>query len=149
MHDDKTANTGHPFLCAADPGTVCPLPASLSRVSAGFPSPADDHVEGQLDLNTHLIRRPSATFFVRASGESMIGAGIHPGDLLIVDRSLEATSGKVVIAVVDGELTVKRLRLSPEGAILLPENPDFPEIRIENPDALTIWGVVTHVIHSL
>ena len=145
---DDTINENR-ILTPKAPGTDCPLPLPASGVAAGFPSPADDYVEGQLDLNEHLIRRPSSTFFVRASGESMVGAGIHPGDLLIVDRSLEAVSGKVVIAILGGELTVKRLHVSKAGIRLLPENPDFPEIAIDDPDALTIWGVVTHVIHPL
>ena len=86
------------------------VPLYGNEVPAGFPSPADDYAEGVLDLNAHLIREPTATFFVRARGDSMIGAGIHDGDLLVVDRSLEATNGKVVIVSINGELTVKRLR---------------------------------------
>ena len=82
------------------------LPLYSSKVPAGFPSPADDHMEGKLDLNTHLVKHPTATFFVKASGDSMLGAGIHDGDILVVDRSLEPRKGKVVIAAVDGQLTV-------------------------------------------
>lgn len=90
-----------------------PLPIVASRISAGFPSPAEDWVEEKLDLNQLLIQRPSATFFVRVEGDSMLGAGIHPGDLLVIDRSVRATDGKVVLAVLDGEFTCKRLRLQP------------------------------------
>ena len=85
------------------------LPLYSSKVPAGFPSPADDHMEEKLDLNTHLVKHPTATFFVKASGDSMVGAGIHSGDILIVDRSLNPKSGKIVIAAIDGQLTVKRL----------------------------------------
>ncbi|HAW97763.1 MAG TPA: DNA polymerase V [Opitutae bacterium] len=100
------------------------LPLYASGVSDRFPSPADDYLEGVLDLNSHLVREPAATFFVRARGDSMIDAGIHDGDLLVVDRSVEATDGKVVIVSVNGELTVKRLRRSKGKSWLLPENPD-------------------------
>ncbi|MBT7942156.1 MAG: translesion error-prone DNA polymerase V autoproteolytic subunit, partial [Alphaproteobacteria bacterium] len=85
------------------------LPFFATAVQAGFPSPADDYMEGALDLNEHLIRRPAATFFLRVLGDSMTGAGIHSGDLLIVDRSIHPIDGHIVIAVIDGELTVKRL----------------------------------------
>lgn len=92
-----------------DETTAICCPLFMSSVEAGFPSPAEDYIEGRLDLNKHLIKHPAATFFVRVSGNSMINAGIYPGDILIVDRSLEAADKKIVIAVVDGELTVKRL----------------------------------------
>ncbi len=125
------------------------LPLYGCKVSAGFPSPADDYLEGMLDLNEHLVQHPSATFFVRAIGESMLGAGIHPDDILVVDRSLTPTSGRIVIAVVDGELTVKRLHLSPDATRLLPENPAYPPIEIREGAELHVWGVVTSVIHRL
>ena len=125
------------------------LPLYASRVSAGFPSPADDYMEGKLDLNTHLIKHPAATFFVRATGESMLNAGIHPGDLLVVDRSLEAKHGKVVIAALDGHLTVKRLYQKGGKMALLPENDAFKPIPITPESDMVIWGVVTNVIHSL
>lgn len=120
-----------------------------SRVSAGFPSPAEDYVEGKLDLNDLLVKHPAATFFVRVSGDSMTGAGIYPGDILIVDRALEPSSGKVVIAVVDGELTVKRLIIEGERVFLKPENPAYRPIEIKETMETLIWGVVTNVIHSL
>lgn len=120
-----------------------------ARVPAGFPSPADDDVEGRLDLNQHLIPHPAATFFVRASGDSMLGAGIHPGDLLVVDRALEPAHGKVVIAVVNGELTVKRLEVRDGRVRLLAENHRYPPIELAQGMELQIWGVVTNVIHAL
>ncbi len=125
------------------------IPLYQSKVSAGFPSPADDYVEGQLDLNEHLIKNPPATFFVRATGESMLGAGIFPDDLLIVDRSVEPRHGSVVIAVLDGELTVKRLHKTTKKIALLPENPAYSEIPVNEESELNIWGVVRHVVHEL
>lgn len=126
-----------------------PLPLYGSRVSAGFPSPADDYLEDTLDLNEHLITHPAATFMVRVSGDSMLGAGIHPGDILVVDRSLEATDGRIVIAVLDGELTVKRLSLRGKNVRLLPENPEYTPIIIREAQDFSVWGVVTSVIHKL
>jgi DNA polymerase V len=125
------------------------LPLYASKVSAGFPSPADDYLEGALDLNEHLIDHPAATFFVRVSGDSMIGAGIHPDDILVVDRSLEATSGRVIVVALDGELTVKRLHINGEGVQLLPENPAYRPIRVSDGEQLHVWGVVTSVIHRV
>lgn len=125
------------------------LPLYSSRVSAGFPSPADDHIEARLDLNEHLIDNPSATFFLRAEGESMRDAGIYDGDLLIVDRSIDVRVGHVVIAVLDGELTVKRLGLIDGRHWLLPENPDFQPIKMNPESDIHLWGVVTNVIHTL
>lgn len=125
------------------------LPIFLGRLPAGFPSPADDYLEGTLDINKHLVKHPAATFYVRVSGESMLGAGIHCGDLLVVDRSLEAKSGNVVVAVLDGDLTVKRL-YKRDGVIrLLPENSQYQPIEIAEGQSFEIWGVVTNVIHAL
>ena len=119
------------------------------RVAAGFPSPADDYIEGTLDLNEHLIKRPAATFFVRADGDSMIGAGIHSGDILVVDRSLEPRDRKIVVAVLSGEFTVKRLEKKDGTLRLLPENNAFPSFDIIDDMDFEIWGVVTSVIHAL
>ncbi|MEI8365357.1 MAG: translesion error-prone DNA polymerase V autoproteolytic subunit [Parachlamydiaceae bacterium] len=125
------------------------IPLYQSLVSAGFPSPAEDHVEDQLDLNELLIKHPVATFFLKVSGDSMIKAGIHHGDILIVDRSLEPTNGKVVIASVFGELTVKRLKIEGKRVQLVPENDAYHPIDITGDEELKIWGVVTNVIHGL
>ena len=125
------------------------LPLFTCPVSAGFPSPADDHIEGKLDLNRHLISNPIATFFVRVTGDSMVGAGIHCGDLLVVDRSLEPRDGQVAIAVVDGELLVKRLRWRKGRLFLEAEHPDYPPLQIREAMNFEVWGVVTHSIHSL
>lgn len=125
------------------------LPIFLGRLPAGFPSPADDHIEGRLDLNRHLIKHPAATFFMRVSGDSMIGAGIHSDDILVVDRSLEPADKDIVIALIDGERTVKRLSKKNGVLRLLPENPNYQPIEITADQSVEIWGVVTNVIHAL
>ena len=125
------------------------LPLYAGGVSAGFPSPADDYLEGALDLNEHLVREPAATFFVRARGDSMVGAGIHDGDLLVVDRSEEARNDSVVIASINGELTVKRY-VRRDGQVWLdPEHPASQAILLNEEDDVRTWGVVTNVIHRL
>ncbi len=124
-------------------------PLFLSPVAAGFPSPADDYLDKKLDLHEYLIRNEAATFFLKAHGDSMINASINDGDLLIVDRSFEASHRRIVIAAVDGELTVKRIIRRKNKVFLAPENPDYPEIDITEQEYIHIWGVVTTVIHSL
>lgn len=136
-------------IFSPDFSTDCSLPIFSSSVSAGFPSPADDYIEGQLDLNKHLIKHPSATFFVRVDGDSMIDAGIHPGDILIVDRSLEPSHKKVVIAIVDGDFTVKRLYKENGLSWLAAENKRYAPITSDDTGECQIWGVVTNVIHPL
>lgn len=129
--------------------TAMSFPLYSSCVSAGFPSPADDYVEESLDLNKHLIHKPAATFFVKASGNSMLGAGIHDGDILIVDRSLTPTDGKIVVAAVDGMLTVKRIVFKGKQTWLYPENDRFKPILLEEHQDVVVWGVVTNVIHKV
>ncbi len=123
------------------------LPLYEAAVAAGFPSPADDYIETRLDLNEHLIHHPSATFFVRASGESMVGAGIHDGDLMIVDRALTPGDGDIVIAVLYGDLTVKRIRKRNGRLLLEPDNKAYPAIEVPPDAGFQVWGVVTHAIH--
>ncbi|MEM6254844.1 MAG: translesion error-prone DNA polymerase V autoproteolytic subunit [Cyanobacteria bacterium P01_D01_bin.156] len=118
-------------------------------VSAGFPSPADDYVEPTLDLNDLLIQNPVATFMVRASGDSMTPAGIFDGDVLVVDRSITAKAGRVVVAAINGELTVKRVRYQGSTMFLDPDNKRYPPIEVTEFTDLTIWGVVTNVIHKM
>jgi DNA polymerase V len=132
-----------------DNNTKSRIPLYLNPVAAGFPAPTEDYIEGKIDLNRHLVKHPESTFLVRVVGDSMQDAGIHPRDLLVVDRSLEPISGKVVIAVVNGELTVKRLRKHRNKLWLMPENSDFQPIEIDENVDLHIWGVVTNVIHAL
>jgi len=124
-------------------------PLFMGGVSAGFPSPADDYIDRTLDLNELIIQNPAATFFVRVSGDSMVGAGIHHDDILVVDRSRAPVSGKVVIAVLNGELTVKRLWKNGEVCRLLAENPAYPPIEVAEESECELWGVVTCVIHPL
>jgi len=118
-------------------------------VAAGFPSPAEDYMEGKLDLNAYLVKNPSATFFVRAAGDSMLGAGIHAGDILIVDRSLEVVNKKIVVAVVNGEFTVKRIFIADGGIVLMPENKKYKSLHIKKEMNFEVWGVVKSVIHFL
>lgn len=125
------------------------LPLYSSSVQAGFPSPADDYVEGKLDLNEYLVKNPVATFFVRVSGESMINAGIYPDDILVVDKSITPINNKIVIAALDGYLTVKRLIINKKGNFLMPENDKFSPIEISNNMDMIIWGVVTSVLHKV
>ena len=125
------------------------LPLFNGKVAAGFPSPADDYVDKTLDLNELLIQKPSATFFVRAQGESMLGAGIHPNDILIVDRSIAPVPGKIVICALNGELTVKRLQFNNEQWHLKAENAAYPYIVIHEELEMVIWDVVTNIIHAL
>jgi len=123
-------------------------PLYATSAPAGFPSPADDYVEKALDLNKHLIKNPTATYFVRVSGESMAEAGILDGDLLIVDRSAEPKNRNIVVAAINGELTVKRLRIRKGTVSLVPANKNFSPIEITEGSNLEIWGVVKHAIHS-
>jgi DNA polymerase V len=127
----------------------CALPFYMVSVAAGFPSPGEDYVEGKIDLNRHLIKNPAATFLVRVTGDSMIEAGIHSGDTLLVDRSLAPADQKIVIAVLNGELTVKRMHYEQTQLYLMPANPDYPAIAIEEGMELQVWGVVTNVIHPV
>ncbi|MEN8140080.1 MAG: translesion error-prone DNA polymerase V autoproteolytic subunit [Thermodesulfobacteriota bacterium] len=121
-------------------------PLFSSGVSAGFPSPAEDYIERSLDLNELLIENPAATFFVRVNGDSMTGAGINHNDILVVDRSLEPVSGKIVIAIVAGEFTVKRLVRDGEHCQLVAENPDYPPLEVTPESSCEIWGVVSGAI---
>ncbi|WP_342753697.1 translesion error-prone DNA polymerase V autoproteolytic subunit [Pantoea sp. MBD-2R] len=124
-----------------------PLPLFTERVPCGFPSPAQDYVEDRLNLNTLLIAHPSATYFIKVSGDSMTGAGIGDGDLLVVDRSLSASHGDIVIAAVAGEFTVKELRTRP-ALQLVPHNNHYSPLTFHNPEDLEIFGVVTFSVKS-
>ena len=125
------------------------IPLYMESISAGFPSPADDYVTDFLDLQRLVVKNPAATFFLPVSGDSMRGAGISDGDLRVVDRSVPSASGKIVIASLDGELTVKRLVRRGGRFFLAPENPDYAEIDITDKEDLTVWGVVTFVVRKL
>ena len=126
------------------------LPIYLCKVEAGFPSPAENYVEQELDLKEHLIRNSDSTFLVRATGKSMVNVGISPGDILIVDRSLEAKNNSIIIVSIDGELTVKRLIKDKNNKklYLKSENLDYPNIDLKIESDTMIWGVVTYSIHK-
>jgi DNA polymerase V len=128
--------------------TKLKIPLYLSKVKAGFPSPAEEYIEAKLDLNTYLIEHPSSTYMVRIEGDSMIGAGIYSGDLAVVDRSLEPGHRDIVLAVVDGDITIKRLIKTKKEIMLCAENPDFEPIRFGSDQELTIWGVVVHTVRN-
>lgn len=125
------------------------IPLSMVAVEAGFPSPADDFLEAGLDLNDYLVRNPVATFMVRVSGYSMTGSGIYPRDILVVDRSLQANNNQVIIALVDGELTVKRLMRAKDGWSLVADNRSYPPIKVTGNSELSVWGVVVAVVRRM
>lgn len=136
----------HDILHPSQDSEPVRLPLFSHKVAAGFPSPADDYIEGRLSLDEHLITNKDSTFFVRAQGNSMVGAGIFDGDLLVVDKSISPVSGQIVIAIIDGDLTVKRLILRDNKTILKPENLRFKEIELQEGQELQVWGVVTSTI---
>lgn len=131
-----------------DTSTELSLPV-LGSISAGFPSPADDFIETSIDLNRALIKNRVATYFMRVSGNSMKGAGIDDGDLLIVDRSLQPKNNKIAVCYIDGEFTVKRLKIEKDVIWLLPENPLYKSLRVTKDNGFTVWGIVTTVIKTL
>lgn len=124
------------------------LPLFSAHVQAGFPSPADDYIEKKLDLNELLIKHPAATFFVRVEGDSMINANIKSGDVLIVDRACTPSDNKIVVAVLNGEFTVKRIHKKDTQLFLVPENRNFPRIEVTAEMDFEVWGVVTYIIHK-
>ncbi|MBT4879487.1 MAG: translesion error-prone DNA polymerase V autoproteolytic subunit [Alphaproteobacteria bacterium] len=133
----------------AETNKKTPVTLYIVAVSAGFPTPAKEHMEGPLDLNEHLVTNPESMFFVRVSGDSMVGAGINPSDLLVVDKSLSPDSGRIAVVAIDDQLTVKRLYKEKDELFLLPENPKYPKLVISEDMNVKIWGVVTHVIHPV
>lgn len=135
------------FYSRSDESPAFGLPLVGTTIEAGFPSPAEDYIEGVIDLNEFLIRNPTSTFYARAKGRSMQEAGIQEGDLLIIDRSLTPKSNSLCICILDGEFTVKRIRKDKGVIYLVPSNPDFPEIKVDESRDFEIWGVVLHIIH--
>ena len=133
---------------SAETTTELKIPLFESGVSAGFPSPADDYLDLPIDLNEFLIKHPAATFYVRVKGNSMEGAGIRNGDLLIVDRAEEPRNKSIVLGVINGEFTVKRIKKKGSELYLMPDNPEFKPIKIDNNMDFQVWGVVTYVVHK-
>jgi DNA polymerase V len=134
------------IFCKPLKRSVVSIPLYAS-ILASFPSPADDYMEEKLDLNQFLVKNPSSTFYIRVEGLSMIGAGIYPKDILIVDRSLRAKHHDIIIALVDGGFTVKRLSIDAKKILLLPENSNYKPLDVTDSD-FQVWGIVTYVIHS-
>lgn len=135
-------------LITPDTTSEVAVPMASSRVSAGFPSPAEDFLEPSLDLNRTLVRNPASTFFARVSGESMKDAGIHDGDLLVVDKSVEPADGCIAVCFLDGEFTLKRVRIDGRRITLLPANDRYRPIEILPGDEFSVWGVVTYTIRK-
>ena len=133
---------------SAETTTELKIPLFESGVSAGFPSPADDYMDLPIDLNEFLIKHPAATFYVRVKGNSMEGAGIRNGDLLIVDRAEEPRNKSIVLGIIDGEFTVKRIKKKGSDLYLMPDNPEFKPIKIDDNMDFQVWGVVTYVVHK-
>jgi DNA polymerase V len=133
---------------SAETTTELKIPLFESGVSAGFPSPADDYLDLPIDLNEFLIKHPAATFYVRVKGNSMEGAGIRNGDLLIVDRAEDPRNKSIVLGVIDGEFTVKRIKKKGSDLYLMPDNPEFKPIKINDNMDFQVWGVVTYVVHK-
>lgn len=125
------------------------LPYFSGGIKAGFPSPAADFEGDQISLDKFLVKTPLATFYAKADGTSMIGAGIDDGDIMVIDRSLEPRDGKIAVCLIDGEFTVKRIKVAEDFVFLMPENDAFKPIKVTEEDKLSIWGIVTYVIKSV
>ena len=145
----KTQKEKRPRLAPPATPTPTELPVGPSGVWAGFPSPADDHLDPPLDLNRELVRNPGATFFARVAGDSMQDDGIADGDLLVVDKSLEAYDGCVAVCFLDGEFTLKRLRMGQGKIVLMPANKRYKPIEIGQESDFSVWGVVTYAIKKV
>jgi DNA polymerase V len=133
------------------PDSLTPQQLNLfsAQIPAGFPSPAEDFLEKRLDLNDYLIKNKSATFLIKVHGNSMIDAGIFDGDILIIDRSLAPTNGKIILGILNGEFTIKRIEKRKSSLFLMPENKSFSPIEVTNEMDFKIWGVVTFAIHKI
>ena len=125
------------------------LHLAQEKISAGFPSPADDFKELRISIDQEVVRNEDATFYARVSGESMQGAGLDDGDLLVIDRSMEPKNGKIAVCCIDGEFTVKRLKVVEDGVFLIPENPKYQPIKVTEENELIIWGIVTYVVKKV
>lgn len=133
-------------IYSSDISSSLPLPYAEDGIRAGFPSPAQDYMELSIDLNKELIKNPSSTFYGRVVGNSMQDENIVEGDILVIDKSLELADGDLAVCFVDGEFTVKRVRLEKDAAYLVPSNPDYPTIKVTEENEFLVWGVVTYTI---
>ncbi len=143
----KIKKKGIEFYTAVE-GTYAPLPFVDKVLSAGFPSPAGDFLDAAIDLNKEFVQNPSSTFYGRVKGNSMKDAGIHDGDLLIIDKSLETRDGKIAVCFIDGEFTVKRIKVEKDYCWLMPANDQYKPIKVTSDNDFVVWGIVTHVIKS-
>lgn len=125
------------------------LPVAEGGICAGFPSPAQDYIEGGIDLNRELVKNPAATFFGRVSGDSMTGAGIDDGDLIVIDKSLQASDGDIAVCFLDGEFTLKRIHIEKDVMWLVPENTKYKKIKVAPDQNFMVWGVVTYSIKNI
>ena len=125
------------------------LPVADGGIRAGFPSPAQDYLESGIDLNKELVKNPSSTFFGRVSGDSMAGAGIEDGDLIVIDKSISASEGDIAVCFVDGEFTLKRIHIENNFVWLVPENPKYRRIKVTPDQNFMVWGVVTYSIKDV
>lgn len=135
-------------IFTADLSSHLPLPYADGGIQAGFPSPADNYITETIDLNKELVRHPAATFYGRVSGDSMIEEGIEPGDILVIDRSIEPDSGDLAVCCIDGEFTLKRIKLEKNRVWLIPSNEMFDPILVTPENEFSVWGVVTHTIKA-
>lgn len=129
-----------------DISSSLPIPYADEGIRAGFPSPAQDYMEQAIDLNKEIVRHPASTFYGRVVGDSMRSEGIEEGDILVIDKSLELMDDDLAVCFLDGEFTVKRVRLEPDAAWLVPSNPDYPLIRVTKENDFIVWGIVTYTI---
>ncbi|MFQ3576851.1 MAG: translesion error-prone DNA polymerase V autoproteolytic subunit [Cytophagales bacterium] len=144
LHSSSTLD-----IFSADTETHLPRPMISLGISAGFPSPAMDFIDLSIDLNRHLVKHPSATYYGRVKGDSMKDAGIDDGDLLVIDKSLDATDGKIAVCYVDGEFTLKRIKIEKDCIWLMPANEKYKPLKITTENDFVIWGIVIHVIKSV
>lgn len=121
----------------------------VEGIRAGFPSPAEDYVEPTLDLNRYVIKNPASTFYARITGDSMVGDDIHDGDIVVIDKSLEPGDGNIAVCFIDGEFTLKRIKVEKERLLLMPANPKFKPIEITEENHFVVWGIVTYVIKNM
>lgn len=135
------------FSVSTERQMECPL--IEGGIKAGFPSPAEDFLDASIDLNKELIKNPSATFYGRVKGDSMQDAGIANGDLLIIDKSLEPRDGKVAVCFIDGEFTIKRIKLDKNICWLMPANPSYKPIKVTEENEFMVWGIVVHIIKTI
>ena len=149
MSKPKPHSSSKVEIYGASVDTNLELPLMPFGISAGFPSPALDFLDLTIDLNKYIVKRPVSTFYGRVKGESMKEAGINDDDLLVIDKSIEPVNGKIAVCYIDGEFTLKRIKLDQTGCWLMPANDDYKPIPVTENNDLRIWGIVTHVIKAL